>query len=76
MRSNLAERKDYRHEARNIRAKARDAHDADARAQLLMIASLYEKLASLTDVRRVRSWRAKVSDNSRAQDPTEGTDAV
>jgi hypothetical protein len=73
---NAAERsRDYRHEARDIRAKAQEAHDAEARAQLLLIASLYEKLASLTDVRHVRTLRAKVSGSS-LRDPTEGTDAV
>jgi hypothetical protein len=65
---------DYRQEARNIRAKARDVRDSEARAQLLLIASLYDKLAHLTDI-RVPSLHAKLSDNSRI-DPTEGADAV
>jgi hypothetical protein len=64
---------DYRREARNIRAKARQLRDAEARAQLLLIASLYEKLAHLTDI-LVPSLRA-LSDNSRI-DPTDGADAV
>lgn len=66
---------DYRQEARNIRAKARDVHDAEARAQLLLIASLYEKLSYLTDI-LVPSLHAKLSDHSRMEDPTEGTDAM
>jgi hypothetical protein len=66
---------DYRREARNIRAKAREIHDVQARAQLLLIASLYDKLAYLTDI-LVPSLRAKLSDNSRMDNPTEGTDAV
>jgi hypothetical protein len=65
---------DYRQEARNIRAKARDLHDSDARAQLLLIASLYDKLAYLTDI-LVPSLHAKLSNHSR-MDPTEGADAV
>jgi hypothetical protein len=44
--SEPAEKKpNYRQEAENIRAKARGTHDAEARAQLLLIASLYDKLA-------------------------------
>jgi hypothetical protein len=66
---------DYRREARNIRAKARELHDAEARAQLLLIASPYDKLAYLTDF-LVPSLHAKLADNSRMQDSTEGTDAV
>jgi hypothetical protein len=66
---------DYRQEARNIRAKAREMHDAEARAQLLLIASLYEKLAYLTDI-LVPSLRAKLSGNSHMERPTEGTDTV
>lgn len=65
---------DYRQEARAIRAKARGVHDAEARAQLLLIASLYDKLAYLTDI-LAPSLRA-LSDNSRPGDTTEGTDAV
>lgn len=65
---------DYRREARKIRTKARQLHDAEARTQLLLIASLYEKLAYLTDILSP-SLRAKLSDNSR-MDPTEGADAV
>jgi hypothetical protein len=66
---------DYLQEAQDIRARARGVHDAEARAQLLLIASLYEKLAYLTDI-LVPSLHAKLSDNSRMRDPTEGTDAV
>ena len=75
MRPDQPERnQDYRQEARDIRVKARELNDAEARAQLLLIASLYDKLAYLTDI-LVPSLRAKLSDNSRI-DPTEGTDAV
>ena len=65
---------DYRQEARDIRAKARQLHDAEARTQLLLIASLYEKLAYLTDI-LAPSLRAKLADHSRME-PTEGADAV
>jgi hypothetical protein len=65
---------DYRREARNIRAKARELHDAEARAQLLLIASLYDKLAYLTDI-LVPSLHATLA-NSRMQDSTDETDAV
>jgi hypothetical protein len=65
---------DYRQEARNIRAKASEMRDADARAQLLLIASLYDKLADLSNI--LPSLEAKLSDNSRTEDPTGGTDAV
>jgi hypothetical protein len=66
---------DYRQEARNIRAKALEIQDVQARAQLLLIASLYDKLAYLTNI-LVPALHAKLSDNSRMKDPTEGTDAV
>jgi hypothetical protein len=39
--------KDYEEEARRIRAIARHLKDSLAQAQLLVIASLYEKLADL-----------------------------
>jgi hypothetical protein len=61
---------DYRQEARNIRAKARELHDAEARAQLLLIASLYDKLAYLTDI-IVPSLHAKLSGNFHMEDPTD-----
>lgn len=64
---------DYRREARVIRAKARQLHDVEARTQLLLIASLYEKLANLTEI--LSPLHAHLSDNSRI-DPTEGADAV
>lgn len=38
-------RPNYRQEAEKIRAKAQATNDADARAQLLVIATLYDKLA-------------------------------
>ena len=57
----------YRLEAENIRAKARGTHDAEARAQLLLIASLYDKLAD-----HFRSAvRPNGSDNLRPEDTTE-----
>lgn len=65
---------DYWREARVIRAKARQLRDAEARTQLLLIASLYEKLANLTDILNP-SLHALLSDDSR-RDPTEGADAV
>lgn len=37
----------YRQEAEHIRAKARETHDPGARSQLLVIATLYDKLADL-----------------------------
>jgi hypothetical protein len=66
---------DYRREARIIRAKALEMHDAEARAQLLLIASLYDKLADLSNI-LVPSLEAKLSDDSRADDLTGETDAV
>jgi hypothetical protein len=66
---------DYRQEARIIRAKALEMHDAEAREQLLLIASLYDKLADLSNI-LVPSMEAKLSDNSRAEDVTGETDAV
>jgi hypothetical protein len=66
---------DYRREAQIIRAKALEVHDAEVRAQLLLIASLYDKLADLSYI-LAPSLEAKLSDNSRAEDLTGGTDAV
>jgi hypothetical protein len=66
---------DYRQEARSIRAKAREIHNPEARAQLLLIASLYDKLSYLTDT-LVPSLHAKLSGNLGMEDRTEGTDAV
>jgi hypothetical protein len=66
---------DYRQEARNIRATAREMQAAEARTQLLLIASLYDKLADLLN-NFAPSLQAKLADNSRNLDPTEGTDAV
>jgi hypothetical protein len=79
---------DYRQEARKIRAAALQMNDAEAQAQLLLIASLYDKLADLSNKVPDLSNKladlsevpvpspAKLSDNSRTEDPTEGTDAV
>ena len=66
---------DYRREAREIRAKAREIHDPKARAQLLVIASLYDKLAYLTNI-LVPSLHAKLPGNAGMGDSTEGTDTV
>jgi hypothetical protein len=60
----------YRQEAENIRAKAGGTQDAEARAQLLLIASLYDKLAD-----HFRgAVRPKSSADPRPEDPTEVTD--
>jgi len=40
---------DYREEARAIRAMAGEVKNSQAQEQLLQIASLYEKLADLSD---------------------------
>jgi hypothetical protein len=58
----------YRQEAENIRAKAHETHDADARSQLLVIATLYEKLAD--HIRHIALQR-KRSDDSPAEHPPE-----
>jgi hypothetical protein len=65
----------YRREARIIRAKALEVHDAEAREQLLLIALLYDKLANLSNI-LVPSLEAKLSDNSRAEDLTGEHDVV
>jgi hypothetical protein len=70
-----AKKQDYRQEARSIRAKAREVHDIAARAQLFLIASLYDKLAHLLDD-LVPSMQAQFSHNSHANEPTEGTDPM
>ena len=70
-----AKKQDYRQEARSIRAKAREVHDTVARAQLLLIASLYDKLADLLNDLGP-SLQAKFSHISRPEEPTEGTDPV
>ena len=66
---------DYRHVARSIRVTAWEMHDAQAQAQLFLIASLYDKLADLSNI-LIPTLEAKLSDISRRADPTEGTDAV
>jgi hypothetical protein len=52
---------DYREVARNIRSMAREMHDREAQAQLLLIASLYDKLADLSNT-LIPSLEAKLSD--------------
>ena len=70
-----AKKQDYRQEARSIRVKARDVHDAAARAQLFLIATLYDKLADLlTDL--APCLQATFAHNARAEEPTEGPDPV
>jgi hypothetical protein len=66
---------DYRQEARTIRAMAWEAHDAEVRTQLLLIASLYDRLADLSQV-LVPALEARLSNHSSAQEPTGGPDAV
>ena len=56
-------------------AQAREMHDAEARVQLLLIASLYDKLADLAAF-LVPALNAKLSDSLRVEDSTEGTDSV
>jgi len=68
-----ANQQDYRQEARSIRAKAREVRDAVARAQLLLIASLYDRLADLLNDLGP-SLQSKFSHISRPEEPTEGTD--
>jgi hypothetical protein len=58
---------DYRREARNIRALAWDMHDVESCAQLLLIASLYDQLAHLSNI-RVPALETKLSDDSRRKD--------
>jgi hypothetical protein len=42
-------RLDYRQEAQSIRARASELRNPEIREQLLLIASLYDKLADLSD---------------------------
>jgi hypothetical protein len=60
----------YRQEAEKIRATARQTHDAEARGQLLLIASLYDKLAEHLLV----ALHPKRFENVLPEDPTERTD--
>jgi hypothetical protein len=57
----------YRQEAQDIRAKARKTRDAEARAQLLLIASLYDKVADHLLV----ALQPKTSDKALPEHPTE-----
>jgi hypothetical protein len=54
---------------------AREIHDRDAQAQLLLIASLYDKLDDLSNI-LIPSLEAKLSDIFVTKCPTEGPDAV
>jgi hypothetical protein len=58
----------YRQEAENIRAKAHATHDADARSQLLVIATLYDKLA---DHLLIIALQPKSSDDPPPEHPPE-----
>ena len=60
----------YRQEAEQIRAKAQGTRDAEARAQLLLIASLYDKLAEHIDV----ALQLRRSSLSLPEDSPERTD--
>jgi hypothetical protein len=65
-------RPNYRQEAEKIRAKARESHDAEVRGQLLLIASLYDKLADHLAL----TLQPKPSDSAAPKDPTELTDSA
>jgi hypothetical protein len=54
-------RLDYRQEARSIRARAGELREIETREQLFMIASLYDKLADLSDI-LIPSLKARISD--------------
>jgi hypothetical protein len=66
-------RPNYRQEADNIRAKAHATNDADARSQLLVIATLYDKLAEHLVLIALQTKR---SDDPPSELPPEGTDAA
>ena len=52
---------DYRQVARNIRSMASEMRDLESQAQILLIASLYDKLADLSNI-LIPSLEAKLSD--------------
>ena len=52
---------DYRQVARNIRSMASEMRDRESQAQILLIASLYDKLADLSNI-LIPSLEAKLSD--------------
>ena len=52
---------DYRQIARNIRSMASEMRDRESQAQILLIASLYDKLADLSNILNP-SLEAKLSD--------------
>ena len=59
MAAELPERKiNYRQEAERIRATARDTQDAEVRAQLLLVASLYDRLSEHLPLTRGRTRNA------------------
>jgi hypothetical protein len=70
-----ANNQDYRQEARSIRAKAREVHDTAARAQLFLIASLYDKLANLLND-LAPTLQGKLTRHSLPEEPTKGTDSA
>jgi hypothetical protein len=57
----LDKNQDYRQVARNIRSMASEMRDREAQAQILLIASLYDKLADLSNI-LIPSLEAKLSD--------------
>jgi hypothetical protein len=66
--SKLPENKtNYRQEAKNIRAKARETQDVEIKTQLLLIASLYDKLADHLNF----ALQPRASDDGGPQDPPE-----
>jgi hypothetical protein len=65
-------RPNYRQEAENIRAKARETHDAEVRGQLLLIASLYDKLADHLAL----TLQSRPANDAAPKDPTELTDSA
>jgi hypothetical protein len=65
-------KRNYQQEAKKIRAKARETHDAEARAQLLLVALLYDKLAKHVPL----VLKARHPDETLPEDPPESTDSA
>ena len=64
--------RNYQQEAQDIRAKARETHDVEAREQLLLVALLYDQLAKHVPL----VPKAKHFDDTLAADPPESTDSA
>ena len=62
--------RNYQQEAQDIRAKARETHDAEAREQLLLVALLYDQLAKHVPL----TLKAKLSDDTLPEDQPGSTD--